>query len=831
MKRCMSTIMGVVRKAFIAIVISIFSAVSLSPSIALAADKDVCTDRRLRDLQIAMISCKEEECAPPTALTIGGGLTTGDSVYILGDSITHGLAQKYIEAFSAKGITTTISAVGGRAWTLAGIPNAVTGTPGTGKQAVETDSTKIQSAKGIIVALGSNGGNGSNPVSEVIDSIRTKNPSAPIWWVNTAGSSKYPQNLGYLGPFNKTLAESSSVKNFRIIDWLKVVNPNGDPSVSPTVDNANMLGDGLHPSPAGGAKLVELVVSSTTSSTVESGAAATNTGAPGGTANPYHTVVYPSALNSFTDQAISGAINKYITDRKPQSPFAKLGGDFVTGGKASQINPFLAVAHLEIESGFATAPSGWHTIPGSNNAFGRTATDAQPHVLSSGGRKVYKWSSWSDSLSGSESWFVYLKRKVDSGTYPTDIDQYIHKYAPPGDGNDTANYIANVKKTLDALATLAGDPNIASYASSGSTSGASCTCDVPAATSLTGVDNQEKAFRYFLGKSLTAEQSAAVVGNMMLESGVDPELVQGSTQRTKDPSSVGDKAWGIIQWKPGGKIINVAQQAGISTPIHELSTQLDIVWWHMGNTSPTGAKDMLTGFRQISDVNQAVIYFEQKIEGSGGQALARRQKFAQDILASYGGSISSSSAAGSSATSSGNCAGGNGQNTQFVDGNFIVYNQGDPQWANHPYGSSTVKVSGCGPSAMAMIVTNLTGQHITPDQVADVAAQKGMYVSGSGSSWSIGQVVAQHYGLKSEPLQKDIAAITAALQAGKLVIAPGQGAKPFTSGGHFIVIRGITADGKFKVGDSGHRDTSDKDWDPAPIIRDMRNGGIYAISK
>jgi hypothetical protein len=106
-----------------------------------------------------------------------------------------------------------------------------------------------------------------------------------------------------------------------------------------------------------------------------------------------------------------------------------------------------------------------------------------------------------------------------------------------------------------------------------------------------------------------------------------------------------------------------------------------------------------------------------------------------------------------------------------------------------------------------------------------------LYVSGEGSSWSIGPVLAKHWGLKAQAIGADGAKIAATLQAGGLVITAGQGAKPFTSGGHFIVIRGLTADGKWKVGDSGHNDTSDKEWEPSQLLASMAGGSVYAISK
>lgn len=171
---------------------------------------------------------------------------------------------------------------------------------------------------------------------------------------------------------------------------------------------------------------------------------------------------------------------------------------------------------------------------------------------------------------------------------------------------------------------------------------------------------------------------------------------------------------------------------------------------------------------------------------------------------------------------------GNGQDSQFIDG-FAVYNQYDPDWRDKSYSSSTIGESGCGPAAMAMIVTALTGKSVLPPEVAGVA--KSMYVPGAGSSWNIGPFVAAHYGLSSSPVEANVAKISEVLVKGGLVIAPGQGAKPYTSGGHFIVIRAVTADGKWRIGDSGHRDTSDKNWDPEKLVMMMRDGGVYAITK
>ena len=339
------------------------------------------------------------------------------------------------------------------------------------------------------------------------------------------------------------------------------------------------------------------------------------------------------------------------------------------------------------------------------------------------------------------------------------------------------------------------------------------------AINLIGNDNLEKIYRFFLGKDLSPEQAAGIAGNASAESGGDPTIVSPSGYR------------GIFQWDKNDRwprVVAWAQKRNLD-PL-ALATQLGFAY------DEATERGNIEGIKAYTTIELTAWYWGRFFEGatigdnssktplSNVQALEKRTVAARDILASY------SSQSGTSVGGSSNCAGGNGQATQFIDG-FTVYSQYDPDWKDLPYSTSTIGVSGCGPAAMAMIITNLTGQSVTPVQTSNYARDIGMYVEGSGSSWQIGPRLAEQWGLKSEPVDNSVSAITAALRAGKLIIAPGQGAKPFTSGGHFIVIRGITADGKFRVGDSGHTDTSDKDWDPQFIVDNMRDGGSYAIYK
>lgn len=169
-------------------------------------------------------------------------------------------------------------------------------------------------------------------------------------------------------------------------------------------------------------------------------------------------------LPNITDsQVVADSINKYIEDFEKRSgrssPYHGLGESFVTGGQSGGVNPFLAVAQLEHESGFATAADGWHkTNPPSYNGFGRSALPHHPHSTytrpSGEVRLVYRWNSWQDSLDGPENWFKYI-RAVYLETYQInqdDLPAFIAKYAPKSDGNNEEAYVNAIRKTIQALA-------------------------------------------------------------------------------------------------------------------------------------------------------------------------------------------------------------------------------------------------------------------------------------------------------------------------------------------------------------------------------------------
>ena len=153
----------------------------------------------------------------------------------------------------------------------------------------------------------------------------------------------------------------------------------------------------------------------------------------------------------------------------------------------------------------------------------------------------------------------------------------------------------------------------------------------------------------------------------------------------------------------------------------------------------------------------------------------------------------------------------------------VYYNQLDSRWADVMYGTSgTIGQSGCGPTALSIIVSTLTGTHRDPVEMSDWAVAHGYRCEGNGSYHSIITDGARNFGLNVE-LNATREKIINALTDGKLVGAI-MGRGHFTSSGHFIVLRGITESGKILVADPASRQKSEQEWSFDIILNEAQRG-------
>lgn len=149
------------------------------------------------------------------------------------------------------------------------------------------------------------------------------------------------------------------------------------------------------------------------------------------------------------------------------------------------------------------------------------------------------------------------------------------------------------------------------------------------------------------------------------------------------------------------------------------------------------------------------------------------------------------------------------------------YNQKDDAWAESLYGNDPIGTYGCGPTALSMLVTSLTGEDLDPAQMADWAARSGYWARRSGSYLSIVEGAAKQYGLDCVSLSTtDPEELVTCLSAGGIAVAL-MGPGHFTKGGHFILLHGVTLSGGILVADPNSRDNSLVVWDPQLILDEL----------
>jgi len=121
------------------------------------------------------------------------------------------------------------------------------------------------------------------------------------------------------------------------------------------------------------------------------------------------------------------------------------------------------------------------------------------------------------------------------------------------------------------------------------------------------------------------------------------------------------------------------------------------------------------------------------------------------------------------------------------------------RYSNAP-GGSTMVSSGCGPTALAMILEGY-GVYATPLDVANWIADHGGHLAGAGTSGASLMAAARAYGVPMSKVNYGREDVIAALKNGKAIIAGHSGsfASPLFAApggsGHFVVYTGVSDDG------------------------------------
>lgn len=376
---------------------------------------------------------------------------------------------------------------------------------------------------------------------------------------------------------------------------------------------------------------------------------------------------------------MADAIEKYIEAHAPESPLKGTGQKAVASAKKANLNPFLAYAHAFMESTLATTdePGAQIKLQQGHNAFGRTATDSQPHVVEAS-RNWYMWTSFEASVDAdadenknvdSGDWFSY-----DRAVFSDEIDQgiaaYVAKYAPNGDGkNDEQYYIGIIQDALDEMAGYAG-ASVATASTLPTTSSSASTTNCCATPTKGGgvvkmlSDNPETALGYLMsagnGTKLTLAQAAGVVGNLQVEStpNVDPRASNGT--------HIGIAQWDDNRWNNG--VVKFA--ADMNGDPYDLAIQLRYLAWEMGLTDewkdhPSTNGGVADAVRATSTPEEAAVVFEATFERSGGSALSQRQSNAKALYDKYKDSTSLSSSGAALPGTSAACSSGSGGSSEL----------------------------------------------------------------------------------------------------------------------------------------------------------------------
>lgn len=163
------------------------------------------------------------------------------------------------------------------------------------------------------------------------------------------------------------------------------------------------------------------------------------------------------------------------------------------------------------------------------------------------------------------------------------------------------------------------------------------------------------------------------------------------------------------------------------------------------------------------------------------------------------------------------CSGSTGTTGEIANtGNQAYYNQTD--YAAVPYceNGSTVKSSGCLPTAFSMVVQNLTGRVTTPKEMAeyicsDTNGSKKYRVPGLGTNnaFLLDPLTQSTFNIQTRAIpasERHINDVLRILKSGSNIIVSVRGSGLFaTQSGHFIVLSSVTADGKIHVLDPARR--------------------------
>jgi hypothetical protein len=355
---------------------------------------------------------------------------------------------------------------------------------------------------------------------------------------------------------------------------------------------------------------------------------------------------------------------------------------------------------------------------------------------------------------------------------------------------------------------------------------------------LVGNDNPEKIFNYLTGKGLTAAQAAGFLGNIKDESGYNPNAQEPGMVVPDNTMPTEGRGFGIIQWSftpRQGPLVALAKATNRDTT--DLSLQLDYLWKEI--TDPALYKgqhweNALANLKATNDPVEAArsIHYDYERSGAWPGFPASRGVVATEWFNKLKNNTNTATTTTATTSQCGTSAGIG----DYMSADFKLFNQCDAPWGKLPVPSpdGTACQVACGPTSVAMMVVNMTGQNVTPTDTINFVTQNNLWYGTGGTTMQTNKQLIENWQLKAElvPSTVGLDDIKAILDKGGLVMMSGRGAVPYLDSiNHYVIIKGITADNKFSIADPNGKSG---EYDTGTIIASIRAvglGGVAAYKK
>ncbi len=162
-----------------------------------------------------------------------------------------------------------------------------------------------------------------------------------------------------------------------------------------------------------------------------------------------------------------------------------------------------------------------------------------------------------------------------------------------------------------------------------------------------------------------------------------------------------------------------------------------------------------------------------------------------------------------------------------------MYKQGEEPWASVPYeyySGRTVGKGGCGVCSLAMIMSGLTGQDVTPKDIVDFINEIGLteYNTVYGDTVALAEKVAQKYGVSQDYLALDEAKIKQAIADKKLIWFSTGANGIYTGEGHYMLCYGGDGTNYYCMESSIYYEV-DKDYTFDEVFSGLHQAGAWAF--